>query len=120
MILQTDVDNATAREIAAAGLDLDATIRTLLETAAVGLQRPGCWEREWVRLALGEECFTQAPKRKAAEKVPAGLLVTCPACATPNFTLRGLRAHRCAARLGLQLTEAEVKTAVAMPKRGAQ
>ena len=120
MILQTDVETDTARTLMNAGLNLEDTISALMDMVAAGIQRPGSWEREWVRLALGGECLAPAPKRKAAGKVSKDLLLTCPACATPNFTLRGLRAHRCAARLGLQLTQAEVSAAVAQAKGGAQ
>lgn len=60
MMIQIEVDNETARVITASGMDLDETIRTLLDTAAVGLQRPGCWERGWLSLVLGDECFAQA------------------------------------------------------------
>jgi hypothetical protein len=116
MILQTDVDNDTARTLQKAGLKLGDTATRLLDMVASGIERPGSWERDWVLLALGEQCLAGSSKLKK----PVESLVRCPACATPNFTLRGLRAHRCAARLGLQLTQAEVSAAVAQAKGGAQ
>ena len=46
----------------------------------------------------------------------AELILTCPLCAQPGFTIRGLRAHRCPGASGTQikrpLTKAEWQAAI--------